>query len=125
IDTSLLRSTASAASVSRCTTARGVSAARAPGTATTSARTTIPTARVVTSLLFGGRILGDVVQLLLLLDPGGGGVREERTPALEIRVPDEAVVVDRRALRLAHLVQHERARVDGVEHARASRDVPA
>src|SRR5579862_4438233 len=125
LDISLLRRTSSAASVIRCTTARGPSAARAPDAARASTRTAIRTARTVTSLLLGlgGRILGDVIQLLLLLDPRGGGVRDERTPALKIRVADEAVVVERRALRLAHLVQDERAGVDGVEDARAHQDV--
>src|SRR5262249_55422491 len=125
LDISLLRRTSSAASVIRCTTARGPSAACAPNAARASTRTAIRTARAVTSLLLGlgGRTLGDVVHLLRLLDPRGGGVGDEGPPALEVGIAHEAVVVERRALRLAHLVQDERARVDGVDDGRADEDV--
>src|SRR5689334_1450115 len=126
LDISLLRRTSSAASVIRCTTARGPSAARAPKAATVRTRSAIRRARPVTSLLLGSRVRvripGDVVQLFLLLDPRGCGIRDERAPTLEIGVAHEAVVVERRALRLAHLVQEERAGIDGVRDARRDED---
>src|SRR5437879_2186714 len=50
-------------------------------------------------------------------------ILDERVPALRVRVAHEDVVVEGAPFRLADLVEHERALIDGVHDLRADQDV--
>src|SRR5262249_59165089 len=105
-------STASTSSPRCWTTSRG------PGAAAAAAEQSAMHASAIANL--GLRLIG-VVEGVIGLPGGSGLVAQERLAALQIRAPDGAVEIERRLAGPLHVLEHERARVDGVEDARPDR----